>query len=153
MTYISWGDAPGWVALIVAIWAAWTSHKARKVGDRSAVASERSAAAAEGALEDQRRQAAEQRAAEEHAVRPRVQLLIEQRGKERYALRNEGNVAAENIVCLTESGALLEWPDGLRLEPGERHPFITAPSFGDREPTRLQFTWDGQADPVTVPMP
>ncbi|MFA3872633.1 hypothetical protein ABS735_02865 [Streptomyces sp. MMCC 100] len=150
---MDWGDAPGWAAFVVALAAVEISRRARKDGKRSADAAVRSATAAEQTLADQRRDAAERRAAEAEAARPRVRLRIEHMSKHSYRLRNWGGAAATNISNVEPCGAVDEWPDSLSLQPGEAHRFMISGDYDNLEPTEICVTWDGQEDPVVLPVP
>lgn len=150
---MEWGDVPGWAAFVVALVAVEISRKAYKQGKRSADAAVRSAAAAEQTLADQRREAAERRAAEAEAARPRVKLRIEYMSKNNYRLRNWGDAAATNIKNAEPCGAVDEWPEPLSLHPREAHPFMIAGDYDNKEPTQIRVTWDGQEEPVILPVP
>ncbi|MFE6362960.1 hypothetical protein ACFVP3_23550 [Streptomyces sp. NPDC057806] len=151
---MEWGDVPGWAALAIAAGAFWVSWKARRDGTRNADAAERSATAAEHALADQRREAAERRAAELEAARPKAELRIEYAGRRNYALRNRGDAAAINVINTEPHGAVDEWPVPLSLRPGEAHRFMIVGDNGvGLPPTHLSVQWDGADEPVVLPVP
>ncbi|MEV7110996.1 hypothetical protein [Streptomyces anulatus] len=106
------GDWPAWPACLAAVVALVISIRAQRDGRRSAdaaeksvttaeasveearlsrLASERSATVAEETPADQRREAAERRAAEEEASRPRVALRVEYSGGGMFLLRVSGH--------------------------------------------------------------
>ncbi|MFE0855034.1 hypothetical protein [Streptomyces mutabilis] len=150
---MEWGDVPGWAAFVVALVAVEISRKAYKQGKRSADAANRSATAAEQTLADQRREAAERRAAEAEAARPKVKLRIEYISGETYALRNVGNAPAVGIVGVEHDPDRVDlWPNPLRLDPQEAHEFMMYDSAGASVPTHLRVRWDGQEEPVTLPV-
>ncbi|MFC7980570.1 hypothetical protein [Streptomyces sp. NPDC057336] len=117
------------------------SRRAYEQGKRSADAADRSATAAERTLADQRRDAAERRAAEAEAAQPKVKL------------RNWGNAVATGIANVEPCGAVDEWPVSLSLRPGEAHQFMIFGDYENLEPTQVRVTWDGQEDPVVLPVP
>ncbi|WP_237295670.1 hypothetical protein [Streptomyces violaceoruber] len=163
-----WGDAPAWAAFGLAAIALVFSIKAQKDGRRSAdaavasvkearlsrVASEKSAAVAAETLADQRREAAERRAEEEEANRPRAVLTIEHSRKAVWQLINSGTAAAENVRCEERPEAMVRgWPDGLSIPAGEVHEFMMAGSMQASIPPVLRVTWDGQEEPVPLRVP
>lgn len=150
---MDWGDAPGWAALVVALGALEISRRARKDGKRSADAADRSATAAEQTLADQRREAAERRMAEEEAARPKVRLAIQFVEGHLYRLRNRGDATAIRVTNSSPCGAVDEWPEDLTLQPGEAHEFMIAGDMNNQEPAQIYVTWEGQADPVVLPVP
>lgn len=150
---MNWGDAPGWAACLIAAGALWVSWRARRDGRASVAAAERSAAAAEHTLEDQRREAQERRSAAAEAAQPRVELRIEYMGRHNYRLRNCGDATAADIVDTTGAGAVDDWPASLSLQPGEAHRFGILGDSDNREPSQLLVTWDGQEEPVYLPVP
>ncbi|MEU4034458.1 hypothetical protein [Streptomyces collinus] len=176
------GDVPAWAALVVSVAAVAVSLKARGDGRRSADAAEksvteakrsaaaseqavvearrssdaaeRSAAVAEETLADQRHEAAERRAAEAEANRPRAALKIEHANKAKWHLVNYGAAAAENIICVDEVEAVIgKWPTGLSLHPGEIHDFMMVGSMQASIPAVLRVKWDGQGEPVPLRVP
>ncbi|WP_248844604.1 hypothetical protein [Streptomyces anulatus] len=172
---LEWGDWPAWLACVLAGIALWISMRAQKDGRRSAnasetsataaqesveearlsrIASERSATVAEETLADQRREAAERRAAEEEANRPRPRLVVERRSRSNFYLRNQGTGPALNIT-MSERGApyLFERVVDQDLAPGEAVPFRMAAADARPIPGTLYLTWDGQSEEVALPVP
>lgn len=145
---LGWGDWPAWLACLAAVVALVISIRAQRDGRRSANAAEKSVAAAEASGEearwsrlasersatvaeetpaDQRREAAERRAAEEEASRPRVDLRVEYSGGGMFLLFNQGAARAENIRAVGEYPAMRSWPAGLSLS--------TCPERASGQPT------------------
>ncbi|MFS0697784.1 hypothetical protein [Streptomyces nitrosporeus] len=163
-----WGDAPAWAAFGLAAIALWISIRAQKDGRRSAnaavasveearlsrVASEKSAVVAEETLADQRREAAERRAAEEEASRPRPAFTIERRNRSNFYLRNTGTGRATG-VAISNRGApyVMERIAGVDLAPAEAVEFSMLGSAGQPIPGTLYVTWDGQGEEVPVAVP
>ncbi len=143
---MTWAD-PGWGALVVSLAALGISIRALKHSDRAAAAAERSAAADEAALADQRASAA-----------PRVQLVLEppDDGKRwgTFRLRNVGELKATGVTVLADGfPASNERPVGLTLDPQEARHFLLAPGISEIPPAHLKVVWDGQTDPVAIPVP
>lgn len=175
------GDAAGWAAFAISVGAFSVSIRAQRDGRRSAnaaeksvtaseksataaeasveearlsrMASERSATVAEETLADQRRKAAEERALEEEANRPRVELRVEYGVGNLFHLVNDGTARAENVRLAAEEPTVTSWPDGLSLDENDTHPFFMAGGMAYNIPATLRFTWDGLAEPVTVRVP
>jgi hypothetical protein len=120
---------------------------------RSSDAAERSAAAAEETLADQRRAAAEQRAAEAEAARPQVELGVQYRSGNLFELVNSGKARAENLRLAVAEPSVDEWPAGLALGYQDVHPFMMSGSMAHGIPSVLRVVWDGQTDPVPLPVP
>lgn len=179
---MDWGDAPAWVAIVVSAVAIWVSYLARRDGKRSANAAEasvmeakrsadaaetsvaearrsgnaaeRSAVAAEETLADQRREAAERRAAEEEANRPRPVLTIEHYMNAVWHLVNSGTASAENIRIEESPRAVRAgWETPVSLPPNEVHEFMMSGSLGFPMPAVLRLVWDGQEEPVPLRVP
>jgi len=157
---MDFGDVPAWAALVVAVVAAELSRRAHKIStrnvaaaERAAEAAERSTAAAENALALQQQDAAVRQAAEAEAARPKVRLRIDFAGKHNYRLRNWGDATADNVVNAEPCGAVDAWPTGLTLRPSEAHHFMIAGDFDDLEPAQIHVKWDGQGEPVVLPVP
>lgn len=156
---MNWGDAPGWVGLVVAVGALLMSEKTRRDGnksaerakesaDRSAVAAERSAAAAEATLLDQRHAATE-------AARPRAEFELERPGKNLFLLRNVGTATAEDVTVTRagEPGQGRDLPEGETMAPSQGCEFMMVAAMGLPMPTEIYVTWDGQSDEVALPVP
>ncbi|MEU4175533.1 hypothetical protein [Streptomyces sp. NPDC026589] len=171
---LGWGDWPAWLAWLVAVVALVISLRAQRDGRRSAnaaeksvtaaeasveearlsrLASERSATVAEETLADQRREAADRRAAEEEASRPRVDLRVEYSGGSMFLLFNQGAARAENIRAVGEYPAMRPWPAGLSLGENEPHTFMMAGDYADPVPAVIKVVWDGQDEPVSLRVP
>ncbi|WP_159046912.1 hypothetical protein [Streptomyces sp. XY66] len=176
---MDWGDASSWAALVVAMVAAAVSGKALKhsknsadsakksadAAERSALAAERSAAADEASLAEFRQEASERRAAEAEAARPKPDLKVEvasptpgmgvRVAQRRYILRNTGTGPAVNVTTVQAgvSGQCRSLPFGVTLRPGEGHEFQTVMALGMTPVTAIHVNWDGQAEPVALPIP
>jgi type II secretory pathway pseudopilin PulG len=112
-------------------------------------ASRRQASAAEGALADQRSAAAA-------AARARVELRISRVKRSTYVLRNYGEATAVNIRLARAEPTMRRgtWPGTLTLANGEGHRFgMDGAHDVGLVPPDLRVVWDGQDDPVTLPMP
>ncbi|MFE7754296.1 hypothetical protein [Streptomyces sp. NPDC057429] len=172
----SWelGDVPAWAAFVLAAIALVFSIRAQKDGRKSAnaavesvaaakasveearlsrIASEKSATVAAETLADQRRDAAERRAAEEEASRPRVELRIEYRSGSVFHLINQGRARAEHIRTVGDYPSMTTWPDNLSLGENESHRFMMMGDMVNRVPAMVRFVWDGQDEPVSLPVP
>jgi hypothetical protein len=179
---MDWGDAPAWAAFFASVGAVIVSLKARGDGRRAANAAEQSvteakrsadaseqsvvearrssdaaevsARVAEETLADQRREAAERRAAEEEANRPRAVLRVEHRKKSSFEIVNAGDAPAENIRCLNRTEAVNRLPESFSLEPGEGQEFsLFSGGWGLQAPTSLKMVWDGQDEPKMLRVP
>ncbi|MFD4258220.1 hypothetical protein ACFWR9_11465 [Streptomyces sp. NPDC058534] len=82
-----------------------------------------------------------------------MKLRIDAASGDNYRLRNWGNAAATGIRNVEPCGAVDDWPDSLSLRPGEAHPFMIAGDYDNQEPTQIRVTWDGQQEPVVLPVP
>ncbi|GAA3272709.1 hypothetical protein GCM10010493_58130 [Streptomyces lavendulae subsp. grasserius] len=121
---------------------------------RSADASIRSAAAAEGSLALQQQDADARRLADEEARRPRVVLALHFHRGSTWHLVNEGTAVATNVRLLTRfEGRAPEMRPNLVLDPGSVQPLMMVGSLGAPVPPVLEFTWDGQDDPVRLRVP
>lgn len=162
------GDAAGWAAFAISVGAFGVSIRAQRDGRRSANAAEetvkearragdaavRSAVAAELTLADQRREAAEQRAAEEEASRPRAVLHIEHSRKAVWQLINSGTAAALRIRLAEQPTAIMRgWEGEVSLDPGDVHEFTMAGSSGSPIPAVMRLIWDGREQPVLLRVP
>ncbi|WP_200427624.1 hypothetical protein [Streptomyces sp. NE5-10] len=169
---MDWGDASSWAALPVAIAAAGISVRALRYSKdsaeaarRSALAAERSATAEEASLADARREANERRAAEAEAARPKPELQVEaapatpgmgvRNRAQRYILRNVGTGAAENVTVVSpgEPRQFERLPVGITLDPGDGHEFRALRAAGIDAQTAIRVSWDGQGEPVALPLP
>lgn len=168
-----WGDAPAWAAFVLAAIAVVISIRAQRDGRRSAnaaeksvtaaeksveearlsrIASEKSTAIAEETLADQRREAAERRAAEVEAARPRPDLFIKYRGGSQFHLINRGTGLAENIRVVEEHHAMDPWGE-VSLGANEVYPFMMAGDNSGLVPGAIKLAWDGLTEPVSVLVP
>lgn len=174
---MDWGDAAGWAAFAISGGALIISVRAQRDGRRSAnaaeksvtaaeasveearlsrLASERSATVAEETLADQRREAAERRATEEEANRPRVVLHIEHSRKAVWQLINSGTATARHIRLEERPRALARgWDEGedVTLAPGEVKEFMMSGSMQSPMPPVLRLMWEGQDEPVPLRVP
>lgn len=163
---MNWGDIPGWAGVVVGIGAAVIAWKARhdsaksaqesaRQAMRAADAAERSAAVDEAAFAEQQREAAERRAAEEEAARPRVELTVDHVRGKLLALRNLGEATAEGVVFEPVPPGVItrNWPDGVTLRHREAHEFFMAGSLAAPTPLQVWVRWDGQPEPVALPVP
>ncbi|MFD4245091.1 hypothetical protein ACFWP3_26410 [Streptomyces sp. NPDC058525] len=170
-----WGDVASWAAFALAGGAALISLKARGDSKRSAAATVRaadaaeaslaearksadgavrSASAAEEALALQRDEAASRRAAEEDVRRPRVALAIVFHQGHTWHLINEGTAPARNLRLLTAFDFQApDVPPNLILDPGDVQPLRMLAGLVGSLPTVLEFTWEGQDQPVRLRVP
>lgn len=171
---LEWGDAAAWAAFGLAAIAVVISIRAQRDGRRSANASEKSATAAEASVEearlsriasersatvaeetlaDQRHEAAERRAAEDEASRPRVELRLEYHSGNLFQLVNGGRKRAENVRLAEAEPTIDTWETGLSLGENETLNFFMTGGMAYNIPGVLKFTWDGQPEPVAVRVP
>ncbi|MFD8687820.1 hypothetical protein [Streptomyces sp. NPDC059651] len=159
----SWerGDLPAWGAFLLGAAALWISIKAQRDGAKSVeeaklsrLASERSAAAAEATLGDQRREAAERRAAEAEANRPRPSFAIERATRNSYYLRNTGTGRATGLtLSAREEPYIFTGVTDGDLAPNEAVQFQMLGAAGRPVPGTLYVTWDGQSEETSVAVP
>ncbi|MFJ1858775.1 hypothetical protein ACIOHA_15870 [Streptomyces anulatus] len=172
---LGWGDWPTLVACLIAGAALVVAFKAQRDGRRSATASEASAAAAvasveearlsrlasersasvaEETLADQRREAAERRAAEEEASRPRPHFRIERTGRQQFRLRNVGTGPATGITVVARRPPyVMDRINDATLAPDEALPFNMLGAGRAPIPGTLYVTWNGQTEEVAVAVP
>ncbi|MFE5591470.1 hypothetical protein [Streptomyces sp. NPDC056549] len=167
MADIDFGDAPAWVAVVLAGGAFVISLLARRDSKKSAGAAVeavtearrasdagvRSAVAAEESLALQRQEAAARQATEAEAARPRASLALHWQGGQIFHLVNEGTAPAENLQLLTVSDDAEPLEPFTRLGVGEVAEFLIMTSLASGAPTALEFAWDGQEDPVRLRVP
>ncbi|KJY18390.1 hypothetical protein VR43_25205 [Streptomyces sp. NRRL S-104] len=175
MSGTEWGDVASWFAFALAGGAFVVSLKARgdsktsagatvRAADaaegslmearRSADGAVRSAAAAEDALMLQREEASARRAAEEEARRPRVELVLLFHQGSTWHLVNQGSAPARNVRLLTTfEFRPPEMAPNLILDPGAVQPLRMQSALGASMPTVLEFTWEGQDEPVRLRVP
>lgn len=155
------GDAAGWAAFAISGGALIVSVRAQRDGRKSAdearlsrIASERSATVAEEQLVDQRQEAAERRAAEVEASRPRPDFAIERRSAHVFYLRNIGTGPATGVsLSAREEPYVFEPPTGEDLGRHDAVEFRMAGASGRPVPGTLYLTWDGQSEEVAVSVP
>ncbi|MGW3811253.1 hypothetical protein [Micromonospora sp. NPDC005113] len=141
------GDVPAWAALAVSVGAIVVALRSNRHAKASAAASRRSADAAE-----RQAQAAE---AALPPPPPQVSWRVEHVNRQRYVLRNIGVGTATGLRIDVRDGHPLV---GLEREekaipPNGSISFLIAASMGRPHPTELWLTWDGQDEPVAVPVP
>jgi hypothetical protein len=102
-----------------------------------------------------RREAQERRDAEVDAARPRPELRVDRIRGVRYILRNVGTGPAANVATVRagEPDQCRDLPDGVTIEPGDGHEFVIVAAMGLPVPTAIYVTWDGQDEPVALPVP
>ncbi|MBF6422967.1 hypothetical protein IU436_30760 [Nocardia farcinica] len=154
-TVLSFGVA-GW-ALVYARSQAATAQKALAASERAADAGEKSAEAADRAAQDAQRSADAAEEANRIAARalelsepPAVAWKIEHYQNSAYTLRNVGTREATGVTVDTSrlNGAVRSLPDGATIAAGDAVRFMVISN-----PNTLFLTWDGQTEPVAVPMP
>jgi pyruvate/2-oxoglutarate dehydrogenase complex dihydrolipoamide acyltransferase (E2) component len=167
---MDWGDAPAWAAIVVSVGAVIVSLKARGDGNRAATAAENSvteskrsadaaevsARVAEETLADQRREAAERRAAEAAAAVPRAHLKVRHVSKDLYRLENDGTGPALDITF--EQDDLppvfrLRNTGEVSLQADEAIDFLMAGTWGAPVPPQLFARWQGQDELVPLRVP
>lgn len=128
---MGWGDLPTWVGCAAAIAAAIYAAKSSRAADRS--------------LELQR-----------SAIAPAVEWTLERDDPKRqwgvFYLRNSGSLdaAAVTVVSPAELTAQL---DGVDVAAKAAHPLVIVVGVGARPITQLMLKWQGQDQPVAVPVP
>ncbi|MFE6022359.1 hypothetical protein ACFQ6O_38420 [Streptomyces sp. NPDC056441] len=162
---MNWGDVPSWGALAAAVTAVVISVIALKHSKKAATAAERSADAQEVANAATARAREEAREARLEAARPKPQLKVEaaaatpemgvRRPDLRYVLRNVGTGDAVGITVVLdeEPGRYRNLPSGETLRPGQGHEFRQVTAAGMTRSTEIHVTWDGQDEPVALPLP
>jgi hypothetical protein len=171
---VHWGDAPAWVAAIVALLAliisigsatlSWKSLGWQKLSAeaamRGAEAAERANLRAERATE-QRLQASAIPSEEAMGTptvtvesAPDVSWRIEQPDKNRYVLRNTGTDVAEHVeVDASQAGPVTRnLPQDAVIRPGEGADMLILGTWGHPVPNQLYVRWAGQPDWVAVPI-
>lgn len=146
----------GW-ALVYARSQAETAKQALAASQRSADAGEQSAEAAATSATEARRSAEAAEEANRIAARalelsepPAVAWKIEHYQNSAYNLRNVGTQEATGVTVDTSrlDGAVRSLPDGATIAAGDAVRFMVISN-----PNTLFLTWDGQTEPVGVPMP
>ncbi|GIJ35012.1 hypothetical protein [Micromonospora sediminimaris] len=136
------------LALLVSGWSVRYARASARSADKSAGAAERSADAAE-------RQAAAAEAALPPPP-PDVAWSARRDYKDRYLLKNIGTKSATGVEWIKTGDSRedlihFEPPPG-RVLPGGELEFFVIPAWTD-SPTELLITWDGQSEPVAIPIP
>ncbi|MFI6265334.1 hypothetical protein [Micromonospora sp. NPDC051006] len=126
------------VALVVSIWGVWHSKRSADASERSASAAERQAKAAEAAVPP---------------PPPSIAWRVEQRGKSYYLLRNVGTEPAERVYVHKQGGFVRVDDNGRSLRPGESMSFLVIRAAEMIDLQEIRVTWDGQLEPVLVPLP
>ena len=156
---MSWGDVPGWVALVVALVAAslsWRSLRWEKQSAEAAVQSANEAARAnliaERALESKPTDPA---LAPGQPAGPRVTWSIEKISGAEYVLRNTGSEIAEHVYADKANAPVLNrnLPQDSVIRPGAGHKMLLKGSWQSPVPTELHVRWSGQDAWVAVPLP
>ncbi|MEV6061854.1 hypothetical protein AB0L62_17785 [Nocardia asteroides] len=146
----------GW-ALKYARSQAETAKQALAASQRSADAGEKSAEAADKAAQEAQRSADAAEEANRLAARalelsepPAVAWKIEHYQNSAYTLRNVGTREATGVTVDASrvNGAVRALPDGASIAAGDAVRFTMMSN-----PSTLFLTWDGQTEPVAVPMP
>jgi hypothetical protein len=170
---VNWGDAPAWVAAVVAVLAliisccsAVLSWKSLYWERLSAESASRSAEAAERANRRTEQTVLAQQLHPfgipfEEAVgvpsverAPDVSWSIEHPDKNRYVLRNTGTEVAEHVeVDPSQAGIARNRPKDAVIRPGEGADMLIMGSWQRPVPNQLYVRWAGQPDWVALPLP
>ncbi|MEU8301142.1 hypothetical protein AB0C04_28120 [Micromonospora sp. NPDC048909] len=126
------------VALVVSVWGVWHSKRSADASERSANAAERQARAAEAAVPP---------------PPPPVAWKVEQRGKSLFVLRNVGTETADGVYVHKQGGFVRVEENGRTLQPGESMTFVVIRAAGMVDIQEIRVSWDGQVQPVMVPLP
>jgi len=141
---IDLGDAATWTGVLLSVGfssaALVVSIHSLRHARRSADAAERQAIAAEKALPP---------------PPPAVAWQIVHVGRSRFAMYNTGTEPATGVEIDTEraTNVVLEHDGKARVSPGAALTFLIAVTMGNPAPQELWVTWDGQPEPVAVPVP
>ncbi|MEV5765324.1 hypothetical protein AB0L34_12235 [Micromonospora sp. NPDC052213] len=147
------GDVPAWAALLISAGAVYVATRANRHARDSAAASKDSAGSARRSADAAERQAV----AAEAAIPPpppQVVWQVERVNNKRYLLRNVGVGTATGVqIDVRQAHPLV----GLNLGngtvgPNESVSFLITGSMGRPSPTELWVSWDGQDEPVAVPV-
>lgn len=148
------------VSALAASLAVWYARAQKRVAERAAVASERSAEAAETSAKEaaemtsiERDRRGEEVAAAAARNAPRLEL--EPDGGHWFRLVNTGGTAATDIALDFGTFDLggVTWQDGITLAPGESARLWMRPPGVSALPTQIRATWTGAAQPSTLPVP
>lgn len=146
---IDFGDGPAWVALVVSLGAFAVALRGLKWQKVAAQAAVRSANAAEKAA------ALTELPPTETATVRDVKWRVERLGKQLYALRNIGADTATGVTATQgEVDAIVrQLPEDTAIRAKASHEFMVIPTWQTSTLREIWVTWDGQAEPVAVPMP
>ena len=89
------------------------------------------------------------------AGRPAVGWDLQRRGTHAYLLRNWGASTATGVHLERKrtTAIVRNLPENATVRPGESLQFLMVPTFGHPLPGEVWVKWDGQAEPVAVPLP
>ncbi|WUD70542.1 hypothetical protein OG937_01935 [Streptomyces sp. NBC_00510] len=87
--------------------------------------------------------------------RPAVGWDLQRRGTHAYLLRNWGASTATGVHLERKrtTAIVRNLPENATVRPGESLQFLMVPTFGHPLPGEVWVKWDGQAEPVAVPLP
>lgn len=157
---MNWGDIATWatagVALLFGASAFGISLRSLRWERSSAEAAVRSAEAAERA----NRLTAMLLERDHLVVRPEsppkdISWQIERPSKYRFVLRNVGTAIADNVTIDPNSAPAVAraLPSAATIQPGSSAEFVMIGAMGSPIPNELWVSWDGQPEPVAVPVP
>lgn len=151
---IDLGDAPAWAALLVSTGSLLIALRATRHAKDSAAASQDSALSARRSADAAERQAEAAEAALPPPP-PHVAWRVEWVGGQRYRLRNTGVGVATGVQIDTGKALELIGFEGSleRIPPNGSVSFLITESAEISAPDELLVTWDGQDEPVVVPVP
>ncbi|MFC4048064.1 hypothetical protein ACFOY4_00060 [Actinomadura syzygii] len=160
---IDWGDAPAWVAIavslmfsiaafVVSIKGLTWQRMAAEAAVTSANADEQALALAQ--LQHELEQARSERS-ERLSEPPKVEWRLERRGKQKFVLRNVGTEMATGVTMDRSNLPYIahEAPSGVAVRVGGSHEFLLAGTMGHPMPNEVWLSWDGQEEPVALPIP
>ncbi|MDX2642214.1 hypothetical protein PV341_01195 [Streptomyces sp. PA03-1a] len=89
------------------------------------------------------------------AGRPAVGWDLQRRGTHAYLLRNWGASTATGVHLERKrtTAIVRNLPENATVRPGESLQFLMVPTFGHPLPGEVWVKWDGQAEPMAVPLP
>ena len=87
--------------------------------------------------------------------RPAVGWDLQRRGTHAYLLRNWGASTATGVHLERKrtTAIVRNLPENATVRPGESLQFLMVPTFGHPLPGEVWVKWDGQAEPMAVPLP
>ncbi|OPG13634.1 hypothetical protein [Microbispora sp. GKU 823] len=166
---LAFGDVVAWAALVVSLGAfvvAWrglkwqrraaiATEKATEAAIRSANAAEKSAALSEQAAEVPEVEVSEIRNAPRKKPAGDITWKIEHVQEAQYRLRNTGTRTATGVTADPEPfGGLARYlPENAAVRAGESLEFLLIQAWQVESPGEMWLTWDGQDEPVAVPIP